>query len=117
MKEIQISQLYSINGLRKNTYNSGDILDTDFVDSENGYFYSDNIGWINKNDVMLINEDNKNRRIFTSLNEVKFNSDFTGSNYKNVAIGTEYRLLGTTEKYNLVESIATKEKGWILNQM
>ena len=52
----------SINGLRKNTYNSGDILDTDFVDSENGYFYSDNIGWINKNDVMLINEDNKNRR-------------------------------------------------------
>ena len=63
---------------------------------------------------MLIDESEKDNRIFANQTEVKFNSDFTGNDYKNVAIGTEYKLLGTTDKYYLVESKSTREKGWIL---
>ena len=70
----------------------------------------------NQNDVMIIDESNKGKRIFANQREIKFNSDFTGTNYKNIAIGTEYKLLGTTDKYNLVESVTTREKGWVAKE-
>jgi len=63
---------------------------------------------------MVIDESNKNKRIFINVQETKFNNDFTGYNYKNMPVGTEYVLLGTTDKYNLVLSKLTGEKGWIL---
>ena len=63
---------------------------------------------------MVITEPNINQRTFVNIKESKFNNDFTGYNYKNVPIGTEYILLGITDKYNLVSSKLTGEKGWIL---
>ncbi len=103
-----------IGGMINSTYNSGDILEFDNINSNSEYFYSDSIGWLNKKDTMLIEETPKAERVFVNNKDTKFNSDFTGNNYKNVAIGTEYKLLGTADKYYLVESKSTGEKGWIL---
>ncbi|MBP9479801.1 MAG: hypothetical protein KBF12_14455, partial [Sebaldella sp.] len=103
-----------IDGMISSKYNSGDILEFDNVNSNNEYLYTENIGWLNKKDTMLIDETNKVDRFFVNNKDTKFSSDFTGYNYKNVAIGTEYKLLGTTDKYYLVESKSTREKGWIL---
>lgn len=103
----------NIDGLIKSTYSSGDILEFDNIETDNQYYYSENIGWIKIKEVMYIDESEKANRVFTNQKEVKFNSDFTGSNYKNVPIGTEYKLLGNTDVYYLVESKSTGEKGWI----
>jgi WD40 repeat protein len=102
-----------IDGFLNSFYNSGDILEFDKVADDTGYYYSDKTGWINKNDVMVIDESKKSKKIFVNIQESKFNSDFTGDNYKDVPIGTEYVLLGETDKYNLVSSKLTGEKGWI----
>lgn len=71
-----------IDGLSNSFYNSGDILEFDKVADDTGYYYSDKVGWVNKEDVMVIDESNKNKRIFINVNEAKFNNDFTGDNYK-----------------------------------
>ena len=110
------SSYKNIDGQIRDTYNSGDVIEVSA--NQNDYFYSEKSGWINKKDVMVIDESNKNKRIFINTKESKFNNDFTGYNYKNVPVGTEYILLGTTDKYNLVSSKLTGEKGWILkNEM
>lgn len=97
----------------KSSYKSGDILETDYVDSDNKYYYSDALGWIPQSSVSLIIESNSDR-IFVNKNDVKFNFDLKGETFKKTPIGTEYSLLGITDKYYLVQPKNTNEKGWIL---
>lgn len=103
----------SIEGIRENTYSSGDIVEVEAYEQEKAYYYLSDGTWIKKEDVMFIDESKNKDRIFASKDKVKFNYDFTGSNYKNIAIGTEFKLLGIAGEFSLVENNSTKEKGWV----
>ncbi len=103
----------NVDSVVKSMHSSGDIIEFEKITEDLEYFYSEKDGWINKKEVAVITESNKNQRVFVSTKETKFNNDFTGYNYKTVPIGTEYILIGVTDKYNLVISKLTGEKGWI----
>jgi|GEM_PF-2404952 len=101
-----------IGGARKNSYSSGDVLNSLAYDEIEGYYYLDNGTWIEESRVLAIDESKNTDRIFAARDEVEFNYDFTGNNYKNISIGTEFKLLGIAGEYCLLESTSTKERGW-----
>ncbi len=98
----------------KNIYKSGDVLESNYIEKDNKYYYSDSFGWIPQSSAKTINESEKIEKVFVNEKEVKFNFDFTGDNFKSSFIGTEYNLLGDIGEYYWVQSKDTDEKGWIL---
>jgi len=104
----------SIGGARRNTYSSGDVINIQAYDDIEEYYYLADGTWIGKDKVITMDESRNTNRIFANKKEVRFNYDFTGDNFKNIPIGTEFKLLGIAGEHYLLESTSTKEKGWVL---